>query len=593
MNLEFSIPLLIFCCFILQWLSWRVKLPAILFLLLFGIIIGPILNIFNPDKIFSSFFYPFVSLSVGLILFEGSLSLRFMEIKGLESVIRRLVTIGAVITIIITMVSTHYLLDLSWKISLLFGTITVVTGPTVITPILRIINPTTNISNILKWESILIDPIGAILAVLVYELIILGGETNGALHILFSLIKIVGIGVIIGTISGYLYGVSIKKHCIPEYLHKVSSLALVMIVFAFSNFLKNESGLLSVTIMGIVLANQKDVDLTELIDFKETISIILISILFICLASKVDLMELKSLGVKSIIVLFIMQFFSRPLSVLISTFGSRLKWNERHMIAWIAPRGIIAAAVSFLFSIGFEKNGLYGGSFLVPLTFEVIIFTVVLQGLTSRPIATLLKVSKKKPQGFLIIGSNLVSRTIASSLHENGIYTVIADPGWEGISIAKNMGLYTYYGNPMSEQADRNLDLTNIGRVLALTPIDWVNISSMLHFKMELGKENVYTINTIDPKNNVLRKKIDYKKYGHVLFSEEISYSKLHNLFSEGFLPKTTKITEKITINTLTKEGDIILLFAINPLNEVMIFNSSQKIRPKTGWRVIYIIKPI
>lgn len=587
MNLALAVSALIFCCFIIQWFSWRIKSPAILFLLLFGIIIGPVFNVFNPDKIFGDFFYPFVSLAVGLILFEGSLSLRFSEIKGLETVIRRLITIGALVTIFITTIVAYYSLDISWKISLLFGCITVVTGPTVIAPILRVIRPTKNIANILKWESILIDPIGAILSVLVYEFIILGAENSGLITFV-SFVKIAILGIVLGIVAGYLYGFCIRNHWIPEYLLKVSSLAIVLMVFEISNILAKESGLLTVTIMGIFLANQKDLDLSELIDFKETISVILISILFICLAAKIDIVRLKEIGFNGILVLLAIQFLSRPISVVVSTYKSKLKWNERHMIAWIAPRGIIAAAVSFLFSLGLKQHGFYEHSMLVPLTFEVIIFTVLLQGLTARFVAKFLNVSVGSPQGFLIIGSNLVARTIAKSLHDNGIQTILADPGWEGISQARIMGLNTYYGNPMSEHADRTLDLTFIGKMMAITPVDWVNVSAMLHFSMELGKENVFSINTTAANKKSERKKIDYTRYGHLLFSDNVDYTTLYKIFSKGITPKTTTLTEKFDFKDFIT-GDMILLFAINPSNEVFVFYPGHTIKPKPGWKMIYV----
>ena len=269
-----------------QWIAWRVKLPAIIFLLFSGIIAGPVMGWLNPDLLMGDLLFPFVSLSVAVILFEGSLTLKIQEIRGLQRVIRNMITFGMLITWMITAIATRLILHFSWEISFLFGAIMVVTGPTVIIPMLRTVRPKENIANILRWEGILIDPIGATMAVLVYEFIISGGTQGGIGAGLIVFGKIIAIGVLIGAASGQCFGSILRRFWLPQYLHNFAALALACGVFAVSNALEAESGLLTVTVMGIWLANMQGVDLDEILDFKENLSILLISMLFILLAAE-------------------------------------------------------------------------------------------------------------------------------------------------------------------------------------------------------------------------------------------------------------------------------------------------------------------
>ncbi len=340
-----AIAILFVVCAFCQWIAWRVKLPAIIFLLSAGILAGPVFGIFNPQALLGDLFFPFISLSVAIILFEGSLTLKFSEILGLQKVVRNMVSIGMLVTWVITALATRFALDLSWQISFLFGAITVVTGPTVIVPMLRTVRPSAAVSNILRWEGIVIDPIGASLAVLVYEFIISGGGQGAFGHTMLTFAQIVAVGAMIGAGGGYLFGLLLRRHWLPEFLHNISTLALVIGTFALSNYLQEESGLVTVTVMGIWLANMKGVDTEDILDFKENLSILLISMLFIMLAARLDPKSFLDLGWPALWVFLAIQFLARPLNVVISTIGSSLKWPERHMLAWIAPRGIIAAAI--------------------------------------------------------------------------------------------------------------------------------------------------------------------------------------------------------------------------------------------------------
>ncbi len=574
-----------------QWMAWRVRLPAIIFLLFAGILAGPVLGILNPEPMMGEFFFPFVSFSVAVILFEGSLALKFREIMGLEAVVRKMVSLGMAVTWVITAFSSRFALGLSWEMSFLFGAITVVTGPTVIGPMLRTIRPTRSVSNILRWEGIIIDPIGASLAVLVYEFIISGGGQNGFSHTLATFGKIIAVGSLTGVCGGYLFGIALRKHWLPEFLHNIAALTLVIVCFTAANRLQHESGLVTVTIMGILLANMKDVDVEEILDFKESISILLISVLFIMLAARLNIQALLDLGWGVVFVFFTIQFLSRPLNVMISTLGSRLSWPERHILAWIAPRGIIAAAVSALFAVQLTNQGFADASALVPLTFSVIIITVVLQSITARPIAQWLKVAEPEPNGFLIIGANPVARAIAGALIQNGIHVLLADTGWEKVARAKIEGLPTYFGNPISEHADRHLDLVGIGNMLALSPMENVNVSAVMHYRMELGVNHVYRIQSRLPEKMMEREKMPTRRLGKILFGKTITYSWMASSLSKGGQIHTTRLTDHFGMTEFADchGSSASLLFAVDPKGTVHVFCDDSSFHPGNRWSIIYL----
>ena len=458
-----------------QWLAWRLKLPAILFLLLTGILAGPVLGWLDPQEMFGPLLMPLVSLAVALILFEGSLTLHLSEWKEIGSVVHRLVTVGALSTWAVITLATHWLLGFDWMLALLFGTLTLVTGPTVIVPMLRVVRPKASIANILRWEGIVIDPIGALLAVVVYSFIIARAAGDGLSHSLLTFGGVILCGSLFGIAGGWVLGQIMRRQWLPEYLHNLATLAGVLGIFIAANQVMHESGLLAVTLMGMWMANMKGVDVRHILHFKENLSVLLISGLFILLAARLDLNALIALGPFVLILLLIIQFIARPLNVALSTFGSGLNWRERALLAWIAPRGIVAAAVSAIFAIRLDEAGHEGALLLVPLTFAVIIGTVVLQSATARPLARLLKVAEPAPSGFLIVGANGPARALGKALQQLGSRVLLTDSSWENIRASRMEGLPTYFGNPASQHAESHLDLVGLGHLLALSPSGELN----------------------------------------------------------------------------------------------------------------------
>ena len=581
-----------------QWFAWWIKLPAIVFLLIAGIVLGPLTGWLNPEALFGDLLFPMVSLAVAVILFEGSLTLKFEDIRGLQRVVRNILTVGVLITWSLIAVATHLLLDFSWGLSILFGAIMVVTGPTVIVPMLRTVRPNAKISNILRWEGIVIDPLGAILAVLVFEVLLsiqLQGHVSVG-HTIYMFGKTIAVGVGIGAVAGYLFGIILRRHWLPEYLHNVSTLALVFGTFAISNEISEESGLLTVTILGIWLANMKNVSVENILDFKEDLSILLISGLFILLAARLNFASFEQLGMGAVLLFLFIQFIARPVKVFLSTIGSDLSWQEKTMISWIGPRGIVAAAVTALFALRLQDIGMENAELLVPLAFAIIIGTVLVQGSTAKFIAKRLGVAEPEDSGFLIVGANPVARTVAKALNENGFRTRLTDGSWTNVKEARMSGLDTYYGNAVSEHADRHLDLIGLGQVLALTPQSELNALVGMRYKTEFGSNQVYFLSTEkerDKERNEAKSRKAISHDSHTLFGNEITYAKLASLISRGAKVKQTKLTENFSFEDYLQQHGrrVTPLFAFNPRKRLRFFTAAESPSPETGWTVVSLIQ--
>ncbi|TVO69485.1 MAG: sodium:proton antiporter [Denitromonas halophila] len=565
------------------------RLPAILFLLIAGIVAGPIGGWLDPDALLGDLLFPFVSLAVSVILFEGSLTLKFSEIRGIEKVVRRFVTTGALVTWVIVTLATQWITGISWGLATLFGAVMVVTGPTVIVPMLRTVRPTMHIANVLRWEGIVIDPIGALLAVLVYEFLISSGTAGGAVGAtLIVFLKLISVGSLTGIGVGYLVGEALRRDWLPHYMFNVATLAAVMGAFALSNALSHESGLLAVTVMGIYLANRKGVPVEEILSFKESLSLLLITALFILLAARLDLSLLLGLGWGAVQIFLVVQFVARPVNVLVSTRGSSLSWRERGLLAWIAPRGIVAAAVIALFSLQLEQKGYAEAVLLVPLTFVIIIGTVVLQSLTAGPLARLLNVAEPGSGGFLIVGANPLARAIAKALTQNDVSVRLTDMLWDNVSRARMAGLQTYYGNPLSEHAEVYLNTAGLGRVLAMTADEHLNELACTRFKGDFGPKRVFALRVGAREKG--RKAVSLA--GLEAFGEGNNFVELSRRLARGAEIRQTNISEAFSFEQFSNNyGErAVPLFAIDPKGRVEVFATEAEVQPKPGWMVLALV---
>ena len=573
--------------FLCQWLAWRTALPAILFLLLTGILLGPVTGWLKPDDIFGDFLFPFVSLSVAIILFEGSLTLKRSELKDIGTTVRNMVTHGALVNMAITTVATHYLTGLSWSLSALFGAIMVVTGPTVIVPMLRSVKPKSNIARTLRWEGIIIDPLGALFAVIVFEWIVAQQASSDWLDIISVFSKTVIIGSILGFISAHILGVLLRRHWIPEYLQNFAAIGFVTSTFALSDSLMHESGLLAVTIMGIYLANMPGVHIRHILHFKEALTIILVSALFIILSARIDFDALIILGWGALGVLLTMQFIARPAKVFISTLGSKFSLKERMLLAWIGPRGIVAAAVSVAFALKLEALNIAQAELLVPLAFSVIIGTVVIQSTTAKWLADLLGVSQGKTQGYIIIGANPVAVAVAQALKSIHVPTILCDTNWEYISEARLQGLDTYFGNPVSEHAETHLDLSRLDGMLGLAHYYSYNTTAALRFREDFGHRNIYTL--ISGTGQKLADKHHISEFykGRILFNDGVTYNTIIEQLNNNGQIKKTLLTDSYSFaDWQSDNSETVALFTVDKKGRIHWFTKDEKPTPEEDWYV-------
>lgn len=580
------------CSIACQWLAWRLKLPAILFLLVTGILLGPISQTLDPDALFGDLLFPVVSLSIAIILFEGSLTLHFNQVRDVSSVVRRLVTWGALITWALIAIASHLIIELPVELAALFGALVVVTGPTVIIPMLRTLRATSRIANVLRWEGIIIDPIGALMAVLVFEWIISSQQASGLIsHTALLFGEIILVGSALGAFTAFLLAFVIRRHWLPKYLHAFGTLALVLTTFTFSNHLAHESGLLAVTVMGIWLANAKGIHIEEILSFKENLTILLISGLFILLAARLNLDHLIALGLPALALLAVIQFIVRPISVGLCSIGSDLSWQEKSLIAWVGPRGIVAAAVSAFFALRLEENGYANAELLTALTFSVIIGTVVFQSATARFVAQKLGVTEPESKGLVIIGANKVARAIAIALGKQDIPTLLIDPSWENISEARMSGLKTLHGNPLSTRVSEKLELGGYGQLLAATPQHEINALACLHFRSEFETRFIYAIKADKTSTSSSRHAVASEHQGKVMGKDRFSFKKLSSLMSQDARLKATTLSEDYSLLRWEEEhsDNRSLLMAITPEGRLRFFVPEEELAVKEGWTILSI----
>ncbi len=506
---------------IAQWVAWRFKIPAILPLILIGLLVGPIATLFteNGGKLIEPIWngqkglfpgeglYYFVSLAISIILFEGGLTLRSSEIRNVGPVITKLITVGSLVTFFVGGLAAHYIFGLSWQISFLFSSLIIVTGPTVITPILRNIPLKQDISAVLKWEGILIDPIGALVAVLIFEFISVGEGQAYTMTALIEFGKILLFGVTFGFTFAHGLAFAIKRNLIPHYLLNVVSLSVVLLVFVESDIFAHESGLLAVVVMGMVMGNMNLPNIKELLYFKESLSVLLISILFILLAANINMSDLELIyNWKTAILFVVVVFLIRPLGVFLSASGSNLKLNEKVFIGWVGPRGIVAAGIASLFGSKLMLKGEVGAEYITPLVFMIVLGTVLLNATTARYVAKLVGVFLKNSEGILIIGASQVSILIAEYLYQNNRHVVLIDNNEYNIKKAKELGLEAITANIYSDTLTDNIELNDVGYLMAMTGNPEINSYAINKFHDQFGENGSFRLVTSeemnDPENN-------------------------------------------------------------------------------------------
>lgn len=579
-----------------QWVAWKYRLPAIVVMSITGLLAGPIFGVIDPEEDFGKMFSPVISVAVAIILFEGSLNLSFQELRGVGKPIFRISTLGAMIAWVLGSLIAHYIAGLSWAVAFVIGGLFTVTGPTVIMPLLRQAKLNPRPAKILKWEGIIVDPIGALLAVFAFEIItFLTAANPDVTQLIYFFIASV-FAVLLGWACGRGLGYMFETGHIPEFLKSPAVVVVVIFCFTLADIIMHETGLLSVTAMGITLANIGISSISDMRHFKENVSVLLISTIFIMLTSSLEretLLEIFSPNIIGYVLL--MMFAVRPLSIFLSTLKTSLTINEKILIGWIAPRGIVALTVSGYFAEILLDAGYDDAKILTALTFALVISTVVAHGFSIGWLAKKLNLSSEGKPGALIVGSNPFTVRLAKSLQDMNIPVIIVDSSWERLSLARQAGVPFYHGDMLSEQTEHILDTIPYDYLLAITDDDAYNSLVCTTFSPEYGRTNVFKVSPYTYFKDGNSKGIISKVGGRILFDKKYSLKDLLEKIEEGYVFRQTTLTPKYGLEQYLRDKDdsTVFLYLVKPSGVLKFFSEEMRTVPSVGDKIVSLTPPI
>jgi NhaP-type Na+/H+ or K+/H+ antiporter len=576
-----------------QWLAWQLGIPSILVLLLVGFGLG---QLANPDVILGrDVLFAGVTITVGIILFEGSLSLRIAHVRDLGRPVLRLCTVTVAIAWALITFSA-LAVGFAFGVALLVGAILVVTGPTVIAPILRQLRPTRRVSALLRWEGIVVDPIGAVLALLVFQGMVAGstGGIGDALPtVLLSLGKTVAVGFGVALTLGYVLELLMRRHAIPDFLHGVVFLAAAVGALTVSNLIQPDSGLLTVTVLGVYLGNRPDLHLEHVREFKEHLQVLFVGGLFVVLAGRVTPAQLWAVLPKALLFLALLILVARPVSIGLGLLRTRVTRQERTLLAFMAPRGIVAASITSIFALDLthageqlatkasQASGAAAASYtaqahelerlaseaqqMVPLVFVVIVCTVAIYGFGVGRLAERLHLASTSPQGVLFAGATPWVVQAAKRLDELGVQTLIVAREYLDLSRARMAGLNTVTANILSEFAVQDMDMSGIGTLLAATRDDEHNATATREFARVLGRAHVFQLRRTEQQEGRVSTRKDAAGHltGRAAFVPPLSHRELHERVQSGMEVRRARLTDEFTLSDLRSayDGQLVLMF--------------------------------
>jgi len=572
-----------------QWIAWRINRPAIALMLLAGILAGPVLGLINPDRDFGKLLEPMVKLAVAVILFEGGLSLNFKDLRHAGSGVLRLVIFGVPIGWALGTAAVHYGAGLSLGVSALFGGILVVTGPTVIGPMLRSLRVGNRVRDILKWEGIVNDPIGALLAVGIFAAIQYG-QTHGNVdvaEVAFNVLGATYLAGMIGAILGWGLTWLFPRGWVPEFLKAPVLFITVIGGFVGADLIMHESGLVTVTVMGLVMANRPMFSSKALRRFKEDLTVLLISGVFILLAATLDWETIQKFQGRFLIFLALLLFVVRPLTVLASLLFTKIPWKERLFIAWIAPRGIVAIAVTSLFAIRLVDLGYKGADALIPLVFAVVIVTIIAHGFSAGLVARWLGIDQGPGRSILIVGSNRWSVALANILKKQDLDVMVADQSRAALRIAKRAEIETFYGDVVEEAHGHDIDLGSYQQLLAITDNDAENRLIASDLGPEMGFEQIGMISGDSEDQR-------YEGRSRILLKSGRDLDEMEALMRAGWDFSCTNITEKFGWKEFQTnlDEDEEAVAVLKPDNRLLIFTTDAQPTVEAEDILISFVKP-
>jgi NhaP-type Na+/H+ or K+/H+ antiporter len=458
-----------------QSVAHHLRIPGIVLLLITGVLLGPdVGGVIQPETLGSALGI-ITGFAVAVILFEGGLNLKIQRLKRAKRAIRQMITIGGAVTVVGGMLSTHWFFGWDWRTSVLFGTLIMVTGPTVINPLLRRFRVKRNVSAVLEAEGVLLDAVGAVVAMVALEVALSPKIGPMATAVMFA--TRLGFGTLVGLLGGVLLVTLLKRrNVVPEGLENVFTLCMVLAMFQGANALLPESGIVAVTVAGVLVGNFQTYIQRELSEFKEALTVMLIGMLFTLLAADVRLDEVYALGFPGIITVLVLMFVVRPINVVVGTFGTKLNWREKCFIGWIGPRGIVAAAVASLFAVELNTYGITGGNELRALVFMVITVTVLSAGLTGGLFAQILDLRRPNNSGWVILGANELARAVAKILLENNEEVICIDANPDVCRAAEQDCTRVIFGNALKTHNLLRAEVDTRAGALAITGNEEMNL---------------------------------------------------------------------------------------------------------------------
>jgi NhaP-type Na+/H+ or K+/H+ antiporter len=568
-----------------QWIAWRFRLPAIVVMSIAGLLVGPVFGLIDPKADFGEMFKPIVSLAVAIILFEGSLNLDFREVRGLGKPVFRIVTFGALLAWILGSFGAHFVAGLTWPVAFVIGGLFIVTGPTVILPLLRQAKLKPRPAAILKWEGIVVDPFGALLAVFAFEIVnfFMSDDITAVSLLLFFAASLfaVAFGWLLGRFTGFIY----ERGHVPEFLKSPVVFVLVLASFAISDQIMHETGLLAVTVMGMTLANMNISSIDDMRHFKENISVLLISTIFVMLTASLSVDVLfKIFNWNIIAFVLLMLFVVRPLSIWLSTIGTDLSNKEKLLVGWIAPRGIVALTVSSYFAAVLLEKGFEDASILTSLTFALVFSTVVAHGFSIKWLAKKLDLAIDERPGVVIVGGSSFSTELAKTLQELKVAVLIADSSWQRLIPVRKAGVPFYKGEILSEQTEYYLDLTPYEYMIAATELDSYNALVCTTFVPEIGRNNLFQLSLRSQRDDDLEDLV-HTIGGRILFQENVTWEELNKRIERGDVLRKTSITDKYTFESYLEDSNehTLLLFALKPSGRIEFFTEGASPKVEQG----------
>ncbi len=535
-----------------QWTAWRLHVPAIIFLLGLGFLLGPASGLVRPDLLMGDLLKPFVAASVSIILFEGALQLHFKELHESRKAVRRVIFLGAPLGWVLISLGAHYIAALEWPVAITLGGILVVTGPTVIMPMLRQARLNPRVGSILKWEGIVNDCIGVIFAIIAYEYFI-AAENNFSGPIFFIEYGLILLGV--GLISfglAYVVKAIFERGYMPEYLRTPFIISLVLSLFFACDYVLHESGLLAVTILGLTLANNSTYSMQGIKHFKETITIMLVSAVFILLTADLDASVLLMLNWQGMAFIAALLFIIRPLTIFICSIGTEMSRQELILAGLIAPRGVVCAAMAGVLGPLLTEAGFEDGEKLLPIAFALVVISVVLHSLMIKPLARRLNLTSSETNGIIIAGAFPWSIQLAEALKARDIPVMLVDNDWSTLAKARLADIPVYYGELLSEETEYALEFNKYNTLLAATPNAAYNALVCEKFGYDYGTERVFRVMP-DEGDLSARKRLSNGIQGRPFVSESLTLLSLWEKYQNGWRFKTSRVGRP------EKGGDLII----------------------------------